>query len=92
MAAISKATHYKLISDIKSFLSTLPAVPDERDNLQANVKQMEQVFENYSSALSNLHTLIAKYDSLERLVKVDLRRRQLKRLKQKLPVVLQTGN
>ena len=88
MAAISKATHYKLISDIKSFLSTLPVAPEERDNLQANVLQMEQVFDSYSTTLSNLHSLIAKYASLERLVKVDLRRRQLKKLKQKLPVAL----
>lgn len=92
MASISKATHYKLICDIKSILSTLPTANEGKDNLQANVILMEQNFDDYSKALSNLHVLINKYASLERLVKVELRRRQLRKLKQKMPVVLPTGN
>lgn len=86
MAAISKATHYKLISDIKLFLSTLPASVDSKDNLQPNIVLMEKLYENYALNLSQLRLLISKYASLERVVKLELRREQLKKLKLKLPV------
>ena len=86
MAAISKATHYKLISDIKVFLSSLPASTDSKHDLQANLLLMEQLYEIYSVDLSQLRMLISKYATLERVVKLELRREQLKKIKQKLPV------
>ncbi len=88
MAAISKATHYKLLSDIKLFLSTLPASIEGKNNLQENILQMEQLYDNYAVNLSNLHQLISKYAALERLVKVELRRQQLKKTKQKMQLIL----
>ena len=83
MAAISKAKHYQLADDIRSFLPKIVSADEGGARLQCDLAQLELVFEKYLISLAQLHDLIKAYDTVQHKIKVQLRKQQLSNSRQK---------
>lgn len=84
MAAISKSEHFRLMGLTETLLQETNSSGDTEQWILQDSRELQGLFAKYQSKLLQLRTIIADYETVQRKVRVKLRKQQImKQHKQK---------